>query len=192
MSDWFCQACGNRIRGRAQLPAYCPRCGLNKFLRISGPAASQVPGPGKDTQTLGTSAPPSDTSLRSPAPLSTASGPHRDRRSAKRVEPKEPLEVRLSWYGPLHALDISASGLLVEHSRPFTPGTVFDVHLCRAGRRIQLRGQVVRSSGTAGGGSPSAIRYRTGVRFLETPQAIFAFLPELPGTLQSSSSSAGA
>jgi hypothetical protein len=122
--------------------------------------------------------------------MATGPGPHRDRRGAARVQPREPLEVRLSWYGPLRALDISATGLLVEHSTPFTPGAIFDVHLCRAGQRIRLRGQVVRSSGAAGdGGRARGIRYRTGVQFLETPQTFFAFLPELFGTAQASSSS---
>jgi len=98
--------------------------------------------------------------------------------------------VRLSRHGPLPALDISATGLLVEHSAPFTPGAVCDVELCRAGRTIQLRGQVVRSFGAAGdGGSQPAVRYRTGVQFLEIPQGIFAFLPELSEGLESRSSS---
>jgi len=172
MSDWFCQACGNRIRGRSQMPAYCSRCGLNKFLRTDGPTASHA------TRTNGF------------PPACSTPEPHRDRRSAMRVQPKEPLEVRLSWYGPLRALDISATGLLVEHSTPFTPGAIFDVHLCRAGQNIRLRGQVVRSSGAADeGGRPPLIRYRTGVQFLETPQAFFAFLPELSRTAQSSTSS---
>lgn len=182
MSEWFCQACGNRIRGRTQLPAYCPRCGLNRFLRPDGSMTSQATGTAEFPLALGTPVPAADTPLQPPTPIPTVPEPHRDRRSATRVQPKEPLEVRLSWHGPLRALDISATGLLVEHSTPFTPGVIFDVHLCRAGRRIQLRGKVVRSSGAADDGRrPPVIRYRTGVQFLETPQAFFAFLPELSG-----------
>jgi hypothetical protein len=121
---------------------------------------------------------------------SAGSGPHRERRGAARVHPKEPVEVRLSWLGPLQALNISASGLLVEHTTPFKPGAVCDVQLCRTGRTIQLRGQVVRSAGATGdGASHPAIRYRTGVRFLEIPQSIFAFLPELSEGLGSSNPS---
>lgn len=108
----------------------------------------------------------------------------------KRVHPKEPVDVRLSWLGPLKALNISATGLLVEHTTPFKPGAVCDVQLCRTGRTIQLRGQVVRSAGANGdGASHPAIRYRTGVRFLEIPQSIFAFLPELSEGLGSSNPS---
>lgn len=193
MSDWFCQACGNRIRGRTQVPTYCSRCGLNAFLQRSGPPASQATDTAGFPRTFSTPVPPPDTPLRPPMPIPAVPGPHRDRRSATRVQPKEPLEVRLSWHGPLQALDISATGLLVEHSTPFTPGAIFDVHLCRAGQRIRLRGQVVRSSGAADdGGRAPVIRYRTGVQFLETPQSFFAFLPELSGTAQSSSSSPSA
>ncbi len=193
MSEWFCQACGNRIRGRTLLPAYCPRCGMNQFLRTGEPTTSQDTGTAGFPPALSPPAPASDTTVRPPTPIPTVPGPHRDRRSATRVQPKEPLEVRLSWYGPLRALDISATGLLVEHSTPFTPGAIFDVHLCRAGQRIRLRGKVVRSSGAADDGRrPPVIRYRTGVQFLETPQTFLAFLPELPGTAQFSSSSPSA
>jgi hypothetical protein len=123
---------------------------------------------------------PSNNPMRRITPPSAGTGPHRERRGAKRVLPKEPVEVRLSWLGPLQALNISASGILVEHNTPFKPGAVCDVQLCRTGRTIQLRGQVVRSSGANGdGASRPAIRYRTGVRFLEIPKNIFAFLPEL-------------
>ena len=193
MSDWFCQACGNRIRGRTQVPTYCSRCGLNAFLQRSGPPVSQATDTAGFPRTFSSPVPPPDTPLRPPMPIPAGPAPHRDRRSATRVQPKEPLEVRLSWHGPLQALDISATGLLVEHSTPFTPGAIFDVHLCRAGQKIRLRGQVVRSSGAADdGGRAPVIRYRTGVQFLETPQSFFAFLPELSGTAQSSSSSPSA
>lgn len=193
MDEWFCQACGNRIRGRIQVPAYCPRCGLNQFLRTGGPKASQAIGTAGIPPEFSSSAPASDTPLRPPTSISSVPAADYDRRSAPRVQPREPLEVRFSWYGPLRALDISATGLLVEHSTPFTPGAIFDVHLCRAGQRIRLRGQVVRSSGAADNGRrPPVIRYRTGVQFLETPQAFFSFLPELSGPAQSSSSSPSA
>jgi hypothetical protein len=98
-----------------------------------------------------------------------------------------PVEVCLFWRGPLRALDISATGLLVEHSAPFTPGAVCEVQLCRTGRTIRLRAQVVRSVWAGGeGGRVAGIRYRTGVQFLEIPQGILGFLPELFETLESS------
>lgn len=193
MSDWFCQACGNWIRGRIQVPAYCPRCGLKQFLRTGRPTTPQAAGTAGFPAAFSSPAPASETPLPPPTPDPTVPGPHGDRRSARRVQPKEPLEVRFSWHGPLRALDISATGLLVEHSTPFAPGAIFDVHLCRAGKRIRLRGQVVRSSGAADDGRrPPVIRYRTGVQFLETPQTFFAFLPELSGPAQSSSPSPSA
>ncbi len=106
--------------------------------------------------------------------------PRRGSRPAKRIRPKEPLEVRFARTAPLEALDISVTGLLVEHAKPFTPGSICDVELWRSSLGIRLRGEVVRSfvSGV-GRGSQNGIRYRTAVHFLETPQTLFMLLPEL-------------
>ena len=172
------------------MPAYCPRCGLSKFERRNGAATSPAASTAAALEHSSVYAAPSNNPTRRIITPSAGSGPHRERRGAKRVHPKEPVEVRLSWLGPLKAVNISASGLLVEHSTPFKPGAVCDVQLYRTGRTIQLRGQVVRSAGANGdGGSRPAFRYRTGVRFLEIPQSIFAFLPELSEGLASSNPS---
>lgn len=169
------------------MPAYCPRCGSSKLERMSGPAASPAGSTAEALQQSRTFPAPSNNPLRRITTPLAGSGPHRERRGAKRVRPKEPVDVRLSWRGPLQALDISATGLLVEHSAPFTPGAVCDVQLCRTGRTIRLRGQVVRSAWAAGeGGSVAGIRYRTGVQFLEIPQGILGFLPELSESHESS------
>jgi hypothetical protein len=101
-------------------------------------------------------------------------------RRAKRIRPKDPLEVRLSRTTPLEAVNISATGLLVEHVRPFTPGSICEVELWRSSLGVRLRGEVVRSVVSGGGkGSHTGIRYRTAVHFLETPDIIFTLLPEL-------------
>lgn len=172
------------------MPAYCPRCGSSRFEQRNRTAASPAASTAAALEQSSMYAAPSNNPMRRITTPSAGSGPHRERRGAKRVHPTEPVEVRLSWLGPLQALNISASGLLIEHSTPFKPGAVCDVQLCRTGRTIQLRGQVVRSAGANGdGASHPAIRYRTGVRFLEIPQSIFAFLPELSEGLGSSSPS---
>jgi hypothetical protein len=45
---------------------------------------------------------------------------------------------------------------------------------------IRLRAEVVRSVVSGGGkGSPTGMRFRTAVHFLETPKSIFTLLPEL-------------
>jgi hypothetical protein len=108
-----------------------------------------------------------------------APAPRRERRRGKRVRPKERLEVRLCQIAPLEAVDISAFGLLIEHKSPFRPGCVCEVELWRTGRKVHLRGEVVRTFVANGGGSQTGLRYRSAVQFLETPPAIFELLPEL-------------
>jgi hypothetical protein len=106
--------------------------------------------------------------------------PHPRSRPAKRVRPNEPLEVRLPRTEPLQALNISATGLLVEHVKPFTPGSICEVEVWRSSLGIRLRAEVVRSVVSGGGkGSFTGLRYRTAVHFLETPQIIYTLLPEL-------------
>lgn len=173
MSDWTCQYCTNVIRGRSRAPAYCSRCGHASFQvdRIS--PHSRVPG------TVSPVAFP-DVELRRFTVVSDAApAPRRERRRGKRVRPKERLEVRLCQIAPLEAVDISAFGLLIEHKSPFKPGCVCEVELWRTGRKVHLRGEVVRTFVANGGGSHAGLRYRSAVQFLETPPAIFELLPEL-------------
>jgi hypothetical protein len=88
--------------------------------------------------------------------------------------------VRFPRTEPLQAINISATGLLIEHVRPFTPGSICEVELWRFSLGVRLRAEVVRSVVSSGGkGSHKGIRYRTAVHFLETPQSIFTLLPEL-------------
>jgi succinyl-CoA synthetase beta subunit len=90
------------------------------------------------------------------------------------------MDVRLCRTAPLPILDISAGGLLVEHPTPFKPGTVCDVELERSGQKIHLRGEVVRSAVTRGGGGKAGgIRYLTAVEFLEPPETILSLLQGL-------------
>lgn len=185
MNDWNCQTCGNTIRDRSRVPSYCPRCGLADFILAGDEPAS----PNDGVSAVSTKLP----SLRlrpsrllvefAEQPLTAlpaALAPPPKCRPAKRIRPKDPLEVRLPRTAPLQALDISATGLLVEHIRPFTPGSICEVELWRSSHGIRLRAQVVRSFVSGGGkGSHTGIRYRTAVHFLETPQSIFTLLPEL-------------
>jgi hypothetical protein len=118
-----------------------------------------------------------------PQPLTAtpdAPEPVRQGQPAKRVRPKEPLEVRFARTPSLEALNISATGLLVEYARPFPPGSICEVELWRSSLGIRLQAEVVRSVVSGGGkGSQNGMRYRTAVHFLETPQTIFTLLPEL-------------
>jgi hypothetical protein len=184
VNDWTCQTCGNTIRDRSRVPSYCPRCGLGDFILVGDDLASPTDGVSAISANL--------PSLRlSPSrllvevaeqpltALPAALAPPKCR-PAKRIRPKDPLEVRLPRTVPLQALDVSATGLLVEHIRPFTPGSVCEVELWRSSHGIRLRAQVVRSVVSGGGkGSLTGIRYRTAVHFLETPPSIFTLLPEL-------------
>jgi hypothetical protein len=107
--------------------------------------------------------------------------PHRERRRSKRVRPDKPLEISLSQNASLQALDISATGLLVEHVAPFKSGSIYEVELRRSDRTVRLRAEVVRSV-VAGGSNlgRAGIRYRTAFHFVETvPPDLFALVPEL-------------
>ena len=185
MIDWICGVCSNVIRGRFRPPAYCPRCGIGKFEptgadwgsapggAVQFPPEPTAPGPG-------TPAPSADIQMRRSGVTSDADAePRPERRRAKRVRPREPLGVRLGHIAPLEALEVSAIGLLVEHATAFRPGAVCDLELWRSDQTIRLRGEVVRSFVSGGGGSDTRIRYCAAVQFLETPQTIFALVPEL-------------
>lgn len=185
MNDWTCQTCGNTIRDRSRAPSYCPKCGLGDF--ILGGDGSESPAdsfPSLSPIFASLRISPArrlvEIEDRPPATLPAPPEPRRKGRPAKRILPKDPLEVRLPRTAPLQALDISATGLLVEHVRPFTPGSICEVELWRSGMGIRLRAEVVRSVVSSGGkGSHTGIRYRTAVHFLDAPQVIFTLVPEL-------------
>jgi hypothetical protein len=168
-------------------PSFCPRCGLGDFSPVT--EGERAAAPVRTTPSVSANFPSATTSPSVPvapvqrqslAPLAAVpeSGPRT--RPAKRIRPNEPLEVRLPRTEPLQALNISATGLLVEHVKPFTPGSICEVEVWRSSLGIRLRAEVVRSVVSGGGkGSLSGMRYRTAVHFLETPQIIYTLLPEL-------------
>ncbi len=102
-----------------------------------------------------------------------------ERRGAKRVRPYKPVQVHVFCYARLPVLNISATGLLFEHTEQFRPGVVCQLELERSGQRIRLRGEVVRSFVAAIRGGDGAIQYRTAVQLQETFPSLFALLPEL-------------
>ncbi len=102
-----------------------------------------------------------------------------ERRRAKRVRPNEPLKVRVFCYAHMTVLNISANGLLFEHTAPFPPGAVCQLELERSGQRIRLCGEVVRSYVAAISGTHCTIQYRTAVQLQETSPPLFALLPEI-------------
>ena len=181
VSDWVCQFCGNLIRERAQRPAYCAKCSIGVYRQVGGStsSASESTSTGPSMPTLLTSnpAPPESPQL---VTLPEDPEPTPKSRPAKRIRPTAPLEVRLARTPSLEALDISATGLLVEYARPFPPGSVCEVELWRSCQGIRFQAEVVRSVVSGGGkGSQTGLRYRTAVHFLDTPQTIFTLLPEL-------------
>lgn len=193
MPEWMCRICGNVLRDRAHPPSYCARCGLGKFMNLE--AVQDIP----PTLTIPESSPEVILAERAPltaappeprvVPLTPAaaapkpargSNGSRSRQPAKRVQPREPLEVRFARSAPLDPVDISVTGLLVEYVRPFTPGSVCDVELWRSDMGLRLRAEVVRSIVSGGGkGSLGGIRYQTAVHFLKTPRGIYTLVPEL-------------
>jgi hypothetical protein len=185
MLDWTCRVCGNMVQGRALPPAYCPKCSVGTFARTadpphhpiqSDPAAPATP----SLSPVGPSRPLANPEPRPLASAPEAPGVRKGSRPAKRIQPKEPLEVRIARTTSLLALNISATGLLVEYARPFPPGSICDVEVWRSSLGIRLRAKVVRSCVSGGGkGSQTGLCYRTAVHFLETPPAIFTLLPEL-------------
>ncbi len=169
MSDWVCRFCGTIVRGRINVPHYCVKCGPGKFEHL-------VSGHEQSSPRNGSAAPAAVTS----APLPTVYMSRAESRTAKRIKPSEALLVHLSWVGPLRVVNISATGVLLEHTEPFRPGSIYDVELRRCGQAIRLRGRVVRCVATApSGGSRAALRYCSGVHFLEAPPDLLSFLPEL-------------
>ena len=173
MPDWICRLCNNRVRERTHPPEYCSRCGVGNFA-----IAAERP----RAESSGSSAPGLSPALqleRLTVIPSVAPAPRRERRRARRVQPKTHLHVRLCQIALLEAVDVSSVGLLVEHSFPFKPRENCEVELRRSGQTVRLRGEVVRSFVVRRDGSTGSLRYRTALQFLETPQEIFSLLPEL-------------
>ena len=168
-------------------PSFCPRCGLGDFTPVAD--GEREAAPTRTASPVSANFPSAATSpsvplvavqRQPPTPMAAVPEPRPQSRPAKRIRPDEPLEVRLPRTEPLHALNISATGLLVEHVKPFTPGSICEVEVWRSSLGIRLRAEVVRSVVSGGGkGSLTGIRYRTAVHFLETPQNIYTLLPEL-------------
>jgi hypothetical protein len=185
MTNWICQHCTNVIRERSRAPACCSWCGHGDFQVEENGAGAFSDG----MKQLPADSPPPGMVCPVALPemqlrlFTLASGapsrPRGERRRARRVRPKEHLEVRLCHIAPLQAVDISAIGLLIEHTSPFRPGLVCEVELRRSSRKVRLRGEVVRTFVSASRGSRGGVRYRSALQFLETPSALFDLLPEL-------------
>jgi hypothetical protein len=174
--DWICVFCGHIVRDRIYAPPYCALCGLSKFETARAGRASLHARPGVLPRNPSAQALLSSIQRRRPTlPIR----PLRERRQAKRVEPKERLGVLLSRTAHVEALDISTIGLLVEHTGPFKPGSMCEVELWRAGQRVRFRAEVIRTFVSTCGGRHGGIRYRTALRFLDAAQAVFDLLPEL-------------
>jgi hypothetical protein len=171
MPEWICRLCNNIVRERIHPPAYCTRCGVGNFAVLverSESSELRTPVPSPDLQLQRFAVTPK-----------VAPGPPRERRRASRVRPKARLEVRICQIAVLEAADVSSLGLLVEHTTPFKPGMCCEVELRRSGQTVRLRGEVIRSFAIRSGKGSGSFRYRTALRFLETPQAIYGLLPEL-------------
>ena len=176
VSDWVCQFCGNVIRKREHQPHHCPKCSIGVYRQVRSATSSKSESPLEAALISKLTSPKPPESV----PLPEAPAPARGGQPAKRIRPVAPLEVRLARTPSLEALNISATGLLVEYARPFPPGSVCEVELWRSCQGIRLQAEVVRSVVSGGGkGSQTGIRYRTAVHFLDTPEGIFALLPEL-------------
>jgi len=186
MSDWLCLFCRRVIRGVSDKPKFCPQCGLTLFRRLdtdsSSPSGSGAPS-GHRPSSHATSVPEPSPSFQAtqPKPISPAPAPRKERRGSKRVKPCQPLQIQFSSNQPLQVLDISASGLIVEHEIGFKFGATYEAELKRSDKLLRLHLKVVRSlvvgkSGT----SDSAIRYRTAFQFVDAvPPAFFTLIPEL-------------
>lgn len=185
MSDWTCLICGKVIRGVSHEPHYCSHCGFSIFKKLEADSLSSRSESSsiRELATPGTFPPPpiphSQGTLLKPSPPAHDRG--KERRTAKRVRPREPLHVWVAFNKPLQVLDISTGGLLVEHERAFKFGSSYEGELRRSDQNIRLRFQVVRSLVTRPDRkSDSAIRYHTAFQFLDAvPPAFFTLIPEL-------------
>jgi len=184
MPEWICRICGNVLLDSPRAPSYCARCGLGEFSRldtaeVTAPAAAP-PRPVSAVVAAAAMAPPPPARETHVTPVTPPKARPRISNVARRVQPQEPLEVRFARSAPLAPLNISATGLLVEYIRPFSPGSICEVEIWRSELGLRLRAEVVRSVVSGGAkGSAGGVRYQTAVRFLNTPQAIYSLVPEL-------------
>ncbi len=193
MSDYVCRFCGHVVRGRARPPAYCPKCNLTFFVQLHASTEVGVPPPPSPSPAAPPSQPETaesvsqepmdDSQLRRLLSSPTVKASRKERRAARRVQPSPPLELLLPRHVPIPVLDISTMGVLIEHESAFRFGETFDAEFRRAGRKVSLRAEVVRSAvSLVKSSSGSAIRYRTAFKFLDPPlPVLLALLPELPG-----------
>jgi len=184
MPEWICRICGNVLLDSPRAPSYCARCGLGDFSRLDtgeGIARPSVaPAPPPMVAAASAMAPPPPAREARVAPVAAPRTRPRDSKAARRVQPQQPFEVRFARSAPLAPLNISATGLLVEYVRPFSPGSICEVEIWRSELGLRLRAEVVRSVVSGGAkGSAGGVRYQTAVRFLQTPQAIYTLVPEL-------------
>jgi hypothetical protein len=182
MPEWLCRICGNVLLDAHRPPSYCARCGLGEFSRLDAEGTAPVearPRPSPAMATAAAMAPPPPTREARVTPAAAPPTRPRTSKAARRVKPQQPLEVRFARSAPLAPLNISATGLLVEYVRPFSPGSICEVELWRSDLGLRLKAEVVRSVVSGGGKGSTGVRYQTAVRFLQTPSAIYSLVPEL-------------
>ncbi len=99
----------------------------------------------------------------------------------QRFRPRGPMELHLAPHAPFSVMDISAHGVQIEHERPLRFGETYQAELRHADERARVRVQVAWSALVpASPRGTSAIRYRTGFRFMEpVPPALLATLSRL-------------
>jgi hypothetical protein len=183
MPEWICRICGNVLLDSPRAPSYCARCGLGEFSRLD---TTEVTTPTEASPrrapmaiAAAAMAPPPPPREARVAPTAAPKARPRNPTAARRVRPQEPLEVRFARSAPLAPLNISATGLLVEYVRPFSPGSICEVEIWRSELGLRLKAEVVRSVVSGGAKGSGGVRYQTAVRFLETPRAIYTLVPEL-------------
>ena len=162
---------------------------LGEVERGGRPQAQALPGTTGFPGTYSGAAPRLNIPPGQPTGLAALPRRYGERRRAPRVRPNQPLHVRMFGYARLPVLNISATGLLFEHTEPIRPGVCCQLELERSGEKVRLCGRVVRSSVTALRGGHGAIQYCTAVQFLENPQGMRGFLPEFSAMHESGSPS---
>jgi hypothetical protein len=102
-----------------------------------------------------------DTAL---APFIRSSEDRQDRdRRLKRDEVPWLSNVRLSWGLEVDLLDISTTGMLIETSSRFTPGTKTEFELCGPDTSLAVPARFVRSE--VAGVGPQGVKYRAAATF---------------------------
>ena len=146
MNDWVCRFCGGIIRGRAQMPVACPRCGLGTFKRVGGGSSS------------------------TPSSESASSGAG-GRAAAPQPGIRWPLEFAVTCRGKDgHGVtldgqtgNISRTGLQLTLARELPPGTALELTLHTPSGPASVEGAVVWVEPPEKRVSPQSIRH--GVRF---------------------------